>query len=369
MKRKYYILGFLATLCLLGTSYYAWTLYDAHRKQVTEWNEGAKAAFEEALWLEVNKRAEVPIYYVSSGEEGMITLKTRIPDSVSVMTVKGWRRYKIARHKYENSLTKETKNRGNISVLFEKYPLSIDSLSFHWNRILCDKQIPVNNRIRYVYTDLDLRDDTLYSSVGQQLSRMDSLTVKYMGFRCEHAVTAYVSYPYCLDDLAYGDWCILMFPWLLLVLLFIAYPKLEVLAKRKMVYEKVIERTVEKEIVVNTEVHVMDVQMDKVGIFQLPDGTVFDSVVGLLKKHELQQRLQPQSVSLLKLFLSNEGHQISSEEICMKLWNDTGYSYRLHSAISRLRSDLKAVKSELFVSNSYGLYELKMPISSKNHEN
>ena len=136
-----------------------------------------------------------------------------------------------------------------------------------------------------------------------------------------------------------------------------------------MVNEKVIERTVEKEIVVKTEVHVMDVQMDKVGIFQLPDGTVFDSVVGLLKKHELQQRLQPQSVSLLKLFLSNEGHQISSEEICMKLWNDTGYSYRLHSAISRLRSDLKAVKSELFVSNSYGLYELKMPISSKNHEN
>ena len=58
MKRKYYILGVLATLCLLGTGYYAWMLYDAHCKQVAEWNEGAKAAFEEALWLEVNKRAE-----------------------------------------------------------------------------------------------------------------------------------------------------------------------------------------------------------------------------------------------------------------------------------------------------------------------
>jgi hypothetical protein len=33
MKRKYYILGVLATLYLLGTGYYAWTLNDAHRKQ------------------------------------------------------------------------------------------------------------------------------------------------------------------------------------------------------------------------------------------------------------------------------------------------------------------------------------------------
>ena len=49
MKRKHCILETLALLCLLGTGYYAWTLYDAHRKQVAEWNEGAKAAFEEAL--------------------------------------------------------------------------------------------------------------------------------------------------------------------------------------------------------------------------------------------------------------------------------------------------------------------------------
>ena len=83
MKRKYYILGLLATLYLLGTGFYAWTLYDAHCKQVAEWNEGAKAAFEEALWLEVNKRAEVPIYSSSSGEHGMTTLKERVPDSCS----------------------------------------------------------------------------------------------------------------------------------------------------------------------------------------------------------------------------------------------------------------------------------------------
>ena len=77
MKRKYLILGVLTFLCLLGTGYYAWTLYDAHRKQVAEWNEGAKTAFEEALWLEVNKRTEVPFYSSSSVEHGMTTLQER----------------------------------------------------------------------------------------------------------------------------------------------------------------------------------------------------------------------------------------------------------------------------------------------------
>ena len=95
MKTQHYILGVLAILCLLCTGYYAWTLYDAHRKQVAEWNEGAKAAFEEALWMEVNKRAEIPMFHASDEEYGKRTLSVRIPDSVSVMTMVGWKKYKI----------------------------------------------------------------------------------------------------------------------------------------------------------------------------------------------------------------------------------------------------------------------------------
>ena len=145
---------------------------------------------------------------------------------------------------------------------------------------------------------------------------------------------------------------------------------MEVWVQRKMMHEKIVEKTVqvEKKVIVEKEVHVVDVQMDKAGIFQLPDGTIFDSIAGLLDKDGVQQRLQPQSVSLLKLFINKEGHQLTSEEICMKLWGDTGYSYRLYSAISRLRNDLKTVNSELLVSCSYGLYELKFPISSKKSE-
>ena len=367
MKTKYYILGVLTILCLLGTGYYAWTLYDAYRKQVAEWKEGAKAAFGEALWLEVNKRSEIPFYSYSSEDGGMMTLNERIPDSVSVITADGLWRYKIDRYKYDNSLIKETLRRGDLGALLEMYPLSIDSLSVHWNNILFEKQLFVRNQLRYIYTDLKLQNDTVYSVADKRLSGFDSLTVKYLGFRCEHELVAFVSYPYWLLGLSMGDYCILLLPWILLTLLFVCYPNLESLAKQKMTHEKVIEKTVEveKEVIVEKEIYVVDVQMNKDCIFHLPDGTVFDSLVGILMKDGLQQRLQPQSVSLLKLFLGKEDHLLTSDEICMKLWGDTGYADRLRSAISRLRNDLNAVKSESLVSCSYGVYELIFPISSK----
>ena len=368
IKQKYYILGTLALLCLLGTGYYVWTLYDSHRKQVAEWNEGAKAAFEEALWMEVDKRAEIPMYSYSSGEEGMTTFKEKIPDSVSVMTMNGWKKYKIDRDRYENSLIKETVRRGDLGFLLEQYPLSVDTLSVRWNGLLSSESFLGKTLVRYVYTDLNLENDTVFSSIEKRLSRLDSLTVKYLGYRCEHELTAYVSYPHWMSSIAGGDGCILLLPWILLVLLFVSYPKLEALAKRKLIHKEVIERTieVEKEVIVEKEVYVADVMMDKAGVYKLPDGTLFDSFAGSLNKDGVQQRLQPQSASLLKFLLSKNGNKATSEEICMKLWGDNQHSYRLHSATNRLRNDLKAVKSELVVSCSYGVYELKSPISSNN---
>ena len=366
MKRKYYILGVLALLCLLGTGYYAWTLYVAYRKQVAEWNEGAKAAFEEALWMEVNKRAEDSFYSSSSGDEGMRTLNTKMPDTVFVTSVLGRKGYHIERFRYENSLIKETRGRVDLTTLFKRYPLSVDTLALELNDLLQD--ISVQIQIRYVYTDLDLINDTVFSYIDKRFTSLDSLTVKYLGFRCEHEVVAYVSYPYWMNGVAYSDWGIFFFPWLLLLSLFIGYPKLEKFVLRKMTHVQVIEKTieVEKEIIVEKEIHVVNVQINKAGIFDLPDGTVFDSFSALLVKDGIQQNLQPQSVLLLKLFLNKDSHQLTSDEICMELWNEKGHSARLYSAIRRLRKDLEHVKSALIVTCSSGVYELKSPISSHN---
>ena len=66
MKKRIYILGVFAALCFLFTWYNVWTLHEDYCKQVLVWNEEAKDTFEEALWMEVNKRAEIPIYSFSS---------------------------------------------------------------------------------------------------------------------------------------------------------------------------------------------------------------------------------------------------------------------------------------------------------------
>ena len=363
MKTKYYILGVLTILCLLGTGYYAWTLYDACRKQVAEWNEAAKATFDEALWMEVDKRSSIPFYLYSSFPEGMTTLKQIIPDTVRVITSTGFRKFKIDRYKYDHSLIKETMRRGGLGALLNKFPLSVDTLGMRWDSLLVNNHVFVKSRIRYIYTDEDLQNDTVFTA--KKGKSTDSLTVRYLGFRCEHELVGYVSYPFGLSMLSVSEWGFLLLPWCVWGLLFAFYAPLERFVRKKIIREKVVE----KEVIVEKEIYMVDVRMNKVGIFHLPDGTVFDSLVGTLTKDGVQQRLQPQSVSLLKLFLRKEDRQVTSEEICMKLWGDTGYMDRLRSAISRLRNDFKAVRSELFVSCSCGVYELEFPISSKDSEN
>ena len=84
MKRKFYILGLLAILCLLVTGYYAWTLYDVHCKQMAEWKKEAKVLFEDALLVELDKRGNIPVKVKLSGQREERTLNESYPDSVTV---------------------------------------------------------------------------------------------------------------------------------------------------------------------------------------------------------------------------------------------------------------------------------------------
>ena len=351
MKRKYYILGTLALLCLLGTGYYVWTLYDAHCKQVAEWNEGAKAAFEEALWLEVNKRAETPIYHYSHEQSDMKTLNSIIPDTVRVMTPGGFLKYKIERRKFDLSLIKDTEKRALLGALLDTYPFSINTLMIQWDSLLTERQIPGRGQIRYIYTDWELRNDTVCSN---PMKNVDSLMVTYLGFRCEHELVAYTSYPSWISSLSFSKCCRLFFPIILLGILFVCYDFLEKFFRRKLVKEKVVER----------EIHVADVAITQAKVYQLPDGSLFDSLAGTLKKGEIINTLPPQSVILLRLFLRKENHHLSSAEIEQELWNGNGSIDKLHKAMQRLRADLKKVSSEVVIKNVNGDYELKSPIPS-----
>ena len=351
MKTKYYILGVLTILCLLGTGYYAWTLYDAYRKQVAEWNEAAKATFDEALWMEVDKRSSIPFYQYSSFPEGMTTLKQIIPDTVRVMTSTGFRKFKIDRYKYDHSLIKETMRRGSLGALLNKFPLSVDTLGMRWDSLLVNNQVLARNRIRYIYTDEELQNDTVFTA--KRGKPTDSLTVRYLGFRCEHELVGYVSYPFWLSFLSVSKWGFLLFPWCVWGLLFAIYNPLERLVQKIFVREKVVEK----------EVHVADVPIEKAKVYRLPDGTVFDTFAGTLVRGEEKTSLSPQSVNLLKLFVRTSHYRATAEEIDSCLWYGKGSKEQLRPAIFRLRKDLKAVHSPLVIQNEGGIYELKNPHS------
>lgn len=349
MKRKTIILGLLAVLCLLGTGSYAWILQKEYDEQVLAWKEEAKASFEEALWMEVDKRAKIPFYHYVSEEKGVTSLKRQIPDSVSVMTVNGFKKYKIDRKKYDQSLVKETTARTNLSTLFYYYPLSVDTLAMHWDSLMAVKGIYLNNQICYVYTDLELQNDTTYSKKDYSHRNKDSLTVKYLGFRCEHELTAYISYPYWLFGLSFTNWCWLLLPWIVFALVVVFYGPMEQFIKRKFVKEKVVER----------EVHVADVKIEKAQTFLLPDGSVFNSHESKLTKNGQEYKLSNQSSILLRLFLRKENHRLSPVDIDQELWNGKGTTDQLYKAIQRLRVGLKKVTSELEIKNENGNYELK----------
>ena len=346
MKLKHFILGILVILCLLNTGYGVHKIQDEHVKRVAKWNEGAKAAFEEALWTEMNKRWE-KVKMV----KGNVT-KEEKKDSVVTITLGNGKKYDVENSKYENSLTNNISEKRWVAALLSIYPLSIDTLTLHWDSCLSTRQITSNSQIRYIYTDEDLNNDTVYSQAVNHMS-LDSLTVSYMGSRCEHELTAFISYPHWLSGVSWGVWTILILPWLLLALLTWQYSRLENWVRHKLVREKVNVIEVEKVI------YVSDVLMDKANVFRLPDGTLFDPSAKCLSKGEIQCYIQPQTASLLKLFISNSEYETTDKEICRALWQTEKEKNKLYTAIRRLRNDLKAVNSDLTIVYIGGAYKLK----------
>ena len=347
MKQRTIILGIGALIALAVSGVYGMRLYGKSCRQVEEWNEVAKATFDEALWMEVNKRSSIPFYHNYRASNAVITLQKRIPDTVRVMTPMGFRKFKIDRYKYDHSLIQETEKRGLVGALLFISPLSVDTLVIRWDSLLGSNQVLAKNRIRYIYTDEELQNDTVLTAKKGQT--MDSLTVRYLGFRCEHELVGYVSYPFWLSSLSVTEWGFLLLPWCVWGLLFVFYVPMERFIKKMLVREK--------------EVHVADVPIEKAKVYRLPDGTVFDTFAGTLVRGEEKTSLSPQSINLLKLFVRTSHYRATAEEIDSCLWYGKGSKEQLRTAIFRLRKDLKAVHSPLVIQNEGGIYELKNPHS------
>ena len=334
-------------ICLMVTGYNLWRLYGNYQSDVLLWKKEAEALFEKALLVELEKRGNIPVKIKSSEQAETSVLNESYPDTVVVAIGQKHYWFAIPKYKTENSLMKDMKRRTIQGILLEKYPVSVDTVVHVWDSLLVRRQLPSHVGVRYTYTNVEENVDTSFSPKNFFSLAMDSLTVRYMGARCEYEFTGYVGVPALGKVLAIGDWLVLIIPWILFGGIVAFYGVL----LRILVKEKVVEK----------EIHLADVPLEKAKLYKLPDGILFDTLACSLRKGDSVHNISPQSVNLLKLFLRNDFYRISAEEIDKGLWNGRGSNDQLRNAIYRLRKELKSAGSVLTIQNINGAYELKSP--------
>lgn len=106
-------------LCIVITGGYSVTLYHDIQKRLSERKASARETLVEALWIEMQKRSDIPVDMLTVNPAKAQTLKENTPDSVTLISKYGKKTYAIPREKFTHSLIKERKKRMLLSILLE----------------------------------------------------------------------------------------------------------------------------------------------------------------------------------------------------------------------------------------------------------
>ena len=336
MKEKIIIgIGFLLALVISGI--YAYNQWYAHEKQTVSWNIAVKELFKVAAFEEIPESSST--YAVSVGVTSQ-SLKVYLPDSIRQLV--GNKKLEVPKFKFQKNVSP--------GQMIDK-PFSAKRIHRLWDSLVHIRKIPAEVLVRHSLTDYQGNSFMEYS-MDKPCSH-EALDTLYAGYCCEAEVIGYVAYPVWWSRMGVWHGLFLLLPWLCWGVLAVNVDKIISFYERKM----------RKEVVLEKEIHLADVPIEKARIYRLPDETVFDSFSNTLEKDGVTIMLSPQSVLLLKLLLRHAGNRITTEEIDCCLWNGKGNKEQLYNAISRLRKDLKAVNSNLAIDNCGGIYELKNPHS------
>ena len=356
MRARTITLSIAILLCIVITGGYSATLYHDVQKRLSEWKVSARETLVEALQIEVRKRSDIPVDMLTVNPAKAQTFEENAPDSVTLISKYGKKTYAIPREKFAHSLVKERKKRMLLSVLLEKYPVSVDTLNRNWDSLLLAKKIVADTYIRYSITDLQEYTTTTYSRKYRQNPQADSLTPCYMGFRCEAEVTGFVLYRWwqMIDG---WQWGLLVLPWIGLCIFMFAYRRIISFFKEKFKEKEVVIH--EKETIIEKEVHVTDVRAKTINIYRFEDGTNFDPVKRILRRGDKEKKVAPQITILLKLFLLSENLCLKEDEIYKEMWKGGGAPTQLSSLILRLRNTLKEISDITVIYDGNKTYQLK----------
>ena len=356
MRARTITLSIAILLCIVITGGYSATLYHDVQKRLSEWKVSARETLVEALQIEVRKRSDIPVDMLTVNPAKAQTFEENAPDSVTLISKYGKKTYAIPREKFAHSLVKERKKRMLLSVLLEKYPVSVDTLNRNWDSLLLAKKIVADTYIRYSITDLQEYTTTTYSRKYRQNPQADSLTPCYMGYRCEVEAAGFVLYRWwqMIDG---WQWGLLVLPWIGLCIFMFAYRRIISFFKEKFKEKEVVIH--EKETIIEKEVHVTDVRAKTIDIYRFEDGTNFDPVKRILRRGDKEKKVAPQITILLKLFLLSENLCLKEDEIYKEMWKGGGAPTQLSSLILRLRNTLKEISDITVIYDGNKTYQLK----------
>ena len=311
------------------------------------WKQRASGALLEVLKQEIEKRKEKEkddVFYASVG--GNNVGENAKPRKVTYYTSTGEKEYELPIHKDEHNIASDPNVRGFQTYLFQKYPLSVDSLYVAWVECLEKANLPGKGGLQIGHLDMNT-GKVEETAVLEGFSTADSLAYFTVGYFCEIAVTAYAKVSsFQLYSFADGGLLLLclglssMFVWLLL--------------NARHVYRRYLVREV------HVEVPVAVVEHSHSRYYKLGDGTIFDRDELSLQKEGHRVDLTAQKAELLWLLIQAKGEALSNQDLIAELWPDgSGNDGRLHQAVGRLNKSLKEV-SACWIENRRGFYCLVM---------
>lgn len=335
----------LVLVCLLAATG-SW-VYNVYKANAAKCDALARSTFRKVLEQEVQKRDTVSFFYASSSGYENLSLEGNIPDSVTVTSEYGKRKYAIPLEKYHNSLVKEGRKRSILSGILEDCPLSADTVNGYWNKLLSDADVQATTHVRISVTDLLEQTSATYSKDAAMPLPTDSLLSYYMGFICEVEATGFISY----------HWINLVYGWYLYVCFLSFCAFVTIYCFRNKIVNRIKNSFREKEMASSRITMIEDTNLYPV--YQLDVDVFFDTKREILKCNDKVATLTPQSACLLRAFLESPDRRLSISEIYTLLWPDgSGTKDRVHSAIYRLRQALKEV-SCLTIDNGSICFQLK----------
>lgn len=343
---------FLTTITCIGGFLFLIICTYLYRSKLSEIEQQAKMAFIEAVNQEMKNR-NIEGAIISSIDASESVDNAELPDSVFIVTDSGKIWYRADSKKDRMNITNITKIRLLHSCVFQKHPLFPDSLNTIWRDYLLKSHLSTKSALCLSLTDKEGNSSSKYTSQSEYCTPSNFIFTTYLGYASEIEIMAY---------LKYSIWNEIYIEIVFLLLLHIGgvygiYRMFLVIQQK--VIEKQESRIPEKAV----EIVMEEVSNTTIHTYVLHENIYFNAEQNKMEKEGMTKKLPAQSNRLLELFLQNKDNNyiLSDNVIIENLWPDgSGDIYKMHKAITRLRSIINKFDNSIRIVRGTEMYRLHL---------